>query len=219
MGRGTGGWPLPLRRWREGVRTVPGRRRRSARPTCAGGSSQPARASFEQYGVARTRLQDVAKAAGVSRPLLYVHFADRLAIIEASINDELARLVDELRTRIPEEGDFDTCVVELSVASVAVARDDQLLADLFDNSPHHDLATMMQRRDTRAHEMVLGLWRPVFDLGRATGALRTDVGDDDLIEWIAMTHYSFLLRPDIALDDVASMMERFVLPGLRPVDV
>ncbi len=180
---------------------------------------EAARESFEQFGVARTRLQDVAKAAGVSRPLLYVHFADRLAIIEASINDELARLVDQLRTRIPESGDFDDCVVELSVASVAIARDDQLLADLFDNSPHRDLATMMQHRDSPAHELVLGLWQPVFDLGRATGALRTDVCDDELIEWIAMAHYAFLLRPDISLEQVASMIERFVLPGLHAVDV
>ena len=180
---------------------------------------EAARDSFEQFGVAGTRLQDVAAAAGVSRPLLYVHFADRLAIIEASINDELARLVDELRTRIPAGGDFDDCVVELSVASVAIARDDQLLADLFDNSPHRDLATMMQHRDSPAHELVLGLWQPVFELGRATGSLRTDVGDDELIEWIAMAHYAFLLRPDIPLEQVASMIERFVLPGLQPVDL
>ena len=78
---------------------------------------------------------------------------------------------------------------------------------------------MMQHRDSPAHALVLGLWRPVFDLGRATGALRADVGDDELIEWIAMTHYAFLLRPDISLDRVASMIGSLVLPGLRPADV
>ena len=169
---------------------------------------------FERYGVGRTRVEDVAKVAGISRPLLYTYYGDRAELIEAVINDELRRLVEELRLTIRPGSSFAKSVVDLTLESIKVARNDELLADLFQNSPYGNLATLTQQQQSPAHGYVLGLWRPLFDLGRAQGVLRTDLGDDDLIEWVMMTHHVLLLRSDLSIDEVGERFRNFVVPAL-----
>jgi AcrR family transcriptional regulator len=177
---------------------------------------EAARGCFVRDGVGRTRMADVAEAAGVSRPLLYQYYADRPALIEALINDELADLCAELKRRIPKGASFDDTVVRLSVASIQVGRQDSLLADLFAHSPYGDLTALLLQPGRPPHSMVLDVWRPVFERGRARGELRADLSDADLIEWIMMCHHLFYIRADMPLDRVADMLETFVLPGLRP---
>jgi len=41
--------------------------------------------AFVRHGVARTTLQDIANAAGVTRGAIYHHFTDKLALIEAML--------------------------------------------------------------------------------------------------------------------------------------
>ena len=173
---------------------------------------------FGRFGVARTRIEDVAKQVGISRPLLYTYYGDRAALIEAVINDELRRLTEELRRRIPRKASFAQSIVDLTVASIDVARGDKLLGDLFESSPYGNLATLMQHQQSDAHGYVLGLWRPLFDLGRAEGVLRADLSDDDLIEWIMMSHHILLLRNDLTLDEIGERFRNFVVPALRTSD-
>ncbi len=173
-----------------------------------------ARGRFERYGVARTRMEDVASGAGISRPLLYQYYGDRASLIEALISEELGHLVATLRTRIPKKAAFGECLVQLSIASIEVGRNDKLLDDLFENSAYRDLTALLLQRGRPPHAMVLGLWAPIFERGRAAGELRADVTDAELIEWIMMCHHLFYIRTDIPLARVADMIETFVLPGL-----
>jgi len=170
---------------------------------------------FERFGVGRTRIEDIAKQAGISRPLLYTYYSDRAGLIEAVINDELRRLTEALQLRIPRKAPFEKCIVDLTVASIDIARADKLLGDLFENSPYGNLATLMEHQQGQAHAYVLGLWRPLFDVGRAEGVLRTDLSDDDLIEWIMMSHHILLLRNDLTLEQIGERFRNFVVPGLR----
>lgn len=173
-----------------------------------------ARDCFERFGVARTRIEDISTQAGISRPLLYTYYRDRAALIEAVINDELRRLTEDLRRLLPRGASFEQSVVELTMISIDAARSDKLLADLFDNSPYGNLATLMQHQDSQAHSYVLNLWRPLFDLGRAENVLRTDLSDDDLIEWVMMTHHILLLRGDLTLQQIGERFRSFVVPAL-----
>jgi AcrR family transcriptional regulator len=176
-----------------------------------------ARECFERFGVARTRVEDVATAAGISRPLLYTYFNGRSALVEAMINDELARLFAQLHERVPEKG-FDDTLVELSVASVSLGREDDLLADLFDNSPYTDVASLMEQKGSPAHQMMMDLWSPILECGRAQGRLRDDVEDEDLIEWLMMNHNIFYQRRDVSLERMDEMFRRFVLHSFTRAD-
>jgi AcrR family transcriptional regulator len=173
-----------------------------------------ARECFSRFGVARTRIEDIARAAGISRPLLYQHFEGRSGLIEALLNDQIARLVEENRRRFPAEGTFADMLIEGSLAAVELGRGDALLAELFEASSMEDLPGLLLDPARPPHAMVLGLWRPVFDRARESGELRGDLSDDDLIEWVMTIHYVLLLRGDVDQQRQRQLLELFVVPAL-----
>jgi AcrR family transcriptional regulator len=173
-----------------------------------------ARSCFSRYGVARTRVEDVAKAAGISRPLLYLHFEGRNGLIEALIDDEISRLVERNRARIPMDGTFAEALIEGSLAAVELGRSDELLADLFESAGMENLPQLLLQPDRPPRPMVFGLWKPVLDRARETGELRPDVSDEDVIEWLMTVHYMLLQRTDLDPDRQRHLLEQFVLPAL-----
>ena len=44
-----------------------------------------ARSCFEQYGVQRTRMEDIAELLGVSRPLVYTYYPTRQKLVDAVV--------------------------------------------------------------------------------------------------------------------------------------
>ncbi|QTH23214.1 TetR/AcrR family transcriptional regulator [Rhizorhabdus wittichii] len=175
-----------------------------------------ARTCFQRYGVARTRVEDVAAAAGISRPLLYLHFEGRAGLIEALIDDEIPRFVEANRARIPRDASFAEAFIEGSLAAIEITRSNELLADLLDASSITNLTHLWLDRSRPQHALALGLWKPVFDHGRETGELRPELSDDDILEWLIYVQYILLERPDLDRARQRELIETFVLPALTP---
>ena len=175
-----------------------------------------ARECFSRYGVGRTRIEDVSSAAGISRALLYQHFDGRAGLIEALIDDQIERLVEENRKRLPLHAPFADAIIEGSLAAVELGRGDNLLAELFEASSMDDLPGLLLDPAKPPHAMVLGLWKPVFDKARASDEVREELSDDDLIEWLMTIHYVLLLRADVEPARQRELLERFVIPALAP---
>lgn len=62
----------------------------------AGDIMAAARVLFESRGVRATTVKDIAAEAGVTRELVYYHFANKQAVIDAVIDDYVADLVDSV---------------------------------------------------------------------------------------------------------------------------
>jgi AcrR family transcriptional regulator len=56
---------------------------------------------FLRYGFRRTTMGDLAEAAGVSRPALYLKFCNKEKIFEAVLKAFTARTLDEIRAGLP----------------------------------------------------------------------------------------------------------------------
>jgi AcrR family transcriptional regulator len=69
------------------------RRRKAARP---GEIITAGLAEFAEKGFAGTRLEDVAKRAGIAKPTLYLYFPSKEALFEAAVRDRLGGLLDGL---------------------------------------------------------------------------------------------------------------------------
>jgi AcrR family transcriptional regulator len=59
---------------------------------------------FGRYGFRKTSMEDVARAAGISRQGLYLHFASKAALFRAAVGQELDTALDEAFLRLNEEG-------------------------------------------------------------------------------------------------------------------
>ena len=66
---------------------------------------QATEAVIRRHGVDRTRIVDVAKIIGVNHALLYRHFKDRAALIDAVSERWLTRLQGDLAGIVAAEGD------------------------------------------------------------------------------------------------------------------
>ncbi len=173
-----------------------------------------ARDCFKRFGVVRTRIEDIAQAAGISRPLLYQYFDGRQGLIAALAEDEIERIIEENRKRLPVGAGFAETVVEGSLAAIDIGRSETLLAELFEASTLDDLPSLLLDPTRPPYAAVSGLWKPVFDRARETGELRSDLSDADLIEWLASVHYAFLLRSDVDPKRQRELFELFLVPAL-----
>ena len=174
-----------------------------------------ARACFEKYGVERTRLGDVAIAAGISRPLLYQFFSDRRALMDAVILKEIREIVKIQSARKLRLATFAETVIEISLIGIKLARQNRVLFDLYAHSSVKHLPALLLDPKQSTHEVVYGLWKPVFDKARESGELRRNVDDHDLIEWLLSVNYMFLLRDDITPRRQKELLSLFVVPALE----
>lgn len=173
-----------------------------------------ARECFERFGVEKTRLEDIAKLSGISRPLLYKLFNGREALMDAVINFEIEKLVTLQKKRMRKTRSFSQAVIEGSITGIELARKDDVLMDLIIHSSVEHLPGLLLDSAQPAHQTVLNLWQGFFEEARQNGELRADINDDDLIEWLMSIHYMFLLREEVSLDRVRSLLALFVCPSL-----
>src|SRR5581483_2620393 len=174
-------------------------------------------ACFEQQGVRRTLMDDVARQAGVSRPTIYYYFPDK----DALVLEVIVRQVREIHRRIREEIRPEAGVeamIEASLTTIRLSREDQYL-QLLTQPDSAGLTARLAESD-----IVMGLqrelWYPMLEAAGARGELRTDRDFDDVIRWITFLEFSLLTSGPVF--GFATEAERrdalaaYLVPALRP---
>lgn len=173
---------------------------------------------YRRYGVEKTRMEDIARLAGISRPLLYKLFRDRQALNDSAINCELKRLCLRQKKYMQRYSSFREILIEGLIAGIELARADNVLIDLLVHGSAEHLPTLLLDRSQPAHKQTLDLWKPFFDKARENGELARSINDDDLMEWIMGIQHSYLMREDFNPIRIRELLEVFLCPALRPID-
>jgi len=171
---------------------------------------------FERLGVPRTRLEDVANEAGVSRPLVYQYFANRQALLDAAIVKKIEHHLEQQKKSMPKKANFVDSVVKGAIIAIDLARRDTVMLDLFEHSSVQRLPELLLNAEMPVHTIILDLWRPIFEAARKSGELRPDISDDDLLEWLLSINYMFGLRDDVTNRRLEELLRLFVIPALVP---
>ena len=93
-----------------------------------------ARRVFEQYGARRANVEDVARAAGVSRSTLYRAYPNKEALLEAVLVAEFDAFLTEL-DRVAADLPPHEAVVECFARGMSLTREIPLLARLTETEP------------------------------------------------------------------------------------
>jgi AcrR family transcriptional regulator len=150
---------------------------------------------FEQYGARRANVEDVARAAGVSRSTLYRAYPTKEALLQAVLDreiDEFFNQLDALASGLPPR----EAIVECFTAGIALTHEIPLLARLVETEP--EIITGIG--GSAQTSVVLGSAHRVAQTLRRSGATMPDDELHVVAELMLRIAYTYLLNPHGAVD-------------------
>lgn len=172
-----------------------------------------------RYGVPKTTIEDVIRAAGVSRATLYKYVpgGKNELIVEVTVR-ECERHIDQIRSAMQGSEDLEGRIATGVLAGVARIRDDDHLRFLYSN----EILDRDRGIPGAAEAMIRGtrdFMQPVIEQARADGSVPDDLSDDDIAEWLVrmvLSLLSFEGQPGRSAEQMHEYVKTFaVRPLLR----
>ncbi|EHI13337.1 TetR/AcrR family transcriptional regulator [Mycolicibacterium thermoresistibile] len=180
---------------------------------------EAANACFAQLGIHRTSVQDVARAANVSRGTVYRYFEDRTILIEAAIEYGAQKFYQEIAAAMAKKS---TLAEQLGAMAETHAK--ILLDHRTRNRLMTDDAELMRHMIADADAAVrrtTEFLMPYVQQAKERGEVGSGVDVKAASEWLARIIYSFTtVNEGLTFDmskpaTVRRYVERFAVNGLR----
>lgn len=165
-----------------------------------------ARAVFARYGVARTRMADIAKEAQLARQTLYDFVAGRDELIELSLVACCGELQQRLEAALADgPTDLRERFVEVLARAVEIASSDEEFGALADALPSETVDRIIGGA-TAVQALLAKSLRPVLEQAASAGQLRRGVVVDEASQWLLGVISFALLRENL---DAAALRKEF----------
>ena len=179
---------------------------------------EAAESCFEQFGIAKTTMADVARVAGMSRATVCRYFSDRNSLIMESIVRRARIGMAPSREKIRSYPTFGERIVEGICRNVRRGLRDPMIHRLV-SPAEATLATSLLSTSGRAVELTRELWEPILLEAQESGEMRADVDLTLLCEWISeleMNYISSIGAGVGSLEQLRAKLETFFVPSLLP---
>ncbi|HEX7759090.1 MAG TPA: helix-turn-helix domain-containing protein [Caulobacteraceae bacterium] len=175
---------------------------------------------FKQFGVHRTSMIDVAKAANLSRQTVYRLFEARAALLEYIATQRIQAMGEVLKPYFAEVDDLEEALVEGSMRSMAVGAKDRLYQEIVAQSGEHQVEVFTFKGSAEIQQLMVDLWSPVLNKARERGQLVFDMTNEEIVEWIRNQHAMLFIRDDYDEAKQRQILSCFLVPSLlrRPRD-
>ena len=163
---------------------------------------------LEQFGPQKTSMEDVARAAGMSRATVYRYFENRDALLLGVASRQSSALAAEAMNYLAQFNTISDWMVE------------GLLFTLRE-IPHRPVfASLVTSLDSRASgslflgstglvQIGVNVLQPRFANAKAQGLLRDDVDPEMLVEWLLRMLWTYLNAPSQVATDEEGMRKLF----------
>jgi AcrR family transcriptional regulator len=174
-----------------------------------------ARQCFARYGVNKTRMDDVAKAAGMPRPYLYEYVTGKDELVELALLERAREFSQQLARGVDLSGDdVGAALLEALVVSIKLARVDEEFAYLAEAISRVRLNLLLTGRESPVHDAVRTVFDGLFQLARDQGRLRTDVDESQMVEWLQGVMTWLTPRVDLSDDHLRQLLADFAVPAV-----
>ncbi|HSG15570.1 MAG TPA: TetR family transcriptional regulator [Anaerolineae bacterium] len=137
---------------------------------------------FSQQGYQAARLQDIARAAGVTRGAIYHHFGSKAELFNTLMDEASAQESGVMEAAVAEGGSLAEIMARILRYSLALLEEDQRLRQIFELSQvkagaDPELLTV-QRKRAEQTELLVGSTAAIMAQGIADGQLRAGLEPD-----------------------------------------
>lgn len=169
---------------------------------------------FEQYGIAKTTIENIASRAKVSRPTVYKYYPSKDAILDEISVRETWRVNSEVRRRLVRSDDFAEFLADTLLLVIRLANENIYIRRMvesieFQESVISPSSLMQQLQRT--------WWTNLFEQARARGEIATDLDIDEIIYWLARAQAMLMLQvasPQIDDAEKRRFIRRFIIQPL-----
>jgi AcrR family transcriptional regulator len=178
--------------------------------------AEAASVCFARWGVARTRMEDIAKEAGIARPVLYRHYAGKEALLVEVMVRHIDRRRVELHRRVKRRGRAAPLLVEALRAGIERGGSDRAMsASMLDDEVRHLTGRLVAGSD-EVFSAMSAYWRPYLEYARDRGELRPGVDLDEAVRWLTFMVFHFLTVPETVppARDLPRYLRTFVVNAL-----
>jgi AcrR family transcriptional regulator len=174
-----------------------------------------ARECFAHLGIQRTRMEDIASGAGMSRQAVYRYVSGRDDLVELAIMERCREFADELiRGTAENPPDVIEAMVDLVLRMVKLASDDEEFAYLAEATPRVRLNLLLSSASSPMHGLVGDCFEALFAQAEREGLLRTDVTRREMTQWIQGLLTVLTPRTDLDTSEQRRYVREFAIRGL-----
>ncbi len=161
---------------------------------------------FLKFGLTKTTMEDVARAAGASRATLYRHFANRDDLFLGVVEREAARMAAEAKDYLARFDTVGDWIVEGLLFCMREIPGRPLLSMAVGHEESATASRLVLGSD-RLRAVGVGVLRPMFEPAREQGLLEQSVEIEVLMEWVLRVLVSYLTVPSPLADSEQRMRE------------
>ena len=152
---------------------------------------------FEQYGIRKTTIEDIANEASLSRPTVYKHFPSKDDIVDAIKDLESAKVNAVIRRTISHEhNSFEDILTECLLVTSKMTKDNIYIREIISSpgsiSRSIDVSTTAHWRSRR-------WWGSLLDRAAANGDLASHLSVDDATSWLVLANVVLRLKTESGL--------------------
>lgn len=175
--------------------------------------------SVRRHGIRRTALGDVARLAGLSRGTIYLHFADKDALIQAVLKSQVQAFNEAGQKAVRRQKTLLKKVVE-AIAWCTAELNSGLFLDLGETEPE---AMALLARDRTHLQDGMNFWPEHVRQAIESGELRADIDIAKAADWITHIVMAVVMYPPVSLKPgnrkaLLAFLDSFLMRGLANPD-
>lgn len=170
---------------------------------------------FRRYGLAKTTMEDVAKAASMSRATVYRHFSDRDALVTEVVVRHARHAMEPTRAFVGKWRKLSDKVVEGVLYQVRLGLGDPVMEHLMTLG----FSDRFLGTSGVAVELTYEMWQPILAKAQEKGQMRADVDLHDAAAWLAQVAWMLVAQHKNAPEDRDAqerLLHTFLVPAFLP---
>lgn len=175
-----------------------------------------AESCLQRFGLAKTTIEDVAQASGLSRATIYRQFGNRDGLLLALATRDAERTAADAELYLQRFDDVGSWLVEGMLFCLREIPKRPVLSQFL--APQElGAASRMLLTSDRMLAIGAEILRPIFEPARREGLLQQDLELESLMEWVLRILMSFLAVPgpaDRTEEELRQLLRGMLLPAV-----